>query len=237
MLNSRGNLGGGVLRRSELHPTYFFHFANMAIVLFTFVSRRNLIAVVLVSLVLGGCAYETISPPTPVVAGSSDYFIGPGDVLQVYVWRNPEVSISVPVRPDGKISTPLVEDMVAVGKTPAQLARDIEKRLATYLKDPTVTIIVTSFVGALQQQIRVIGAAARPQALPYRANMTVLDVILAVGGLTETASGNRARIVRVVDGERIQFEVRLDDLIQDGDITANVDIYPGDILVIPASWF
>jgi polysaccharide export outer membrane protein len=209
----------------------------MAITLFLFLSRRNLWAALVATLAVGGCASETFIPPVPTVAGSADYFIGPGDVLQVYVFRNPEVSVSVPVRPDGKISTPLVEDMVAVGKTPAQLARDIEKRLATYLKDPTVTVIVTSFVGALQQQIRVIGAAARPQALPYRASMTVLDVILAVGGLTETAAGNRARIVRMVDGERVQFEVRLNDLIQDGDISANVDIYPGDVLVIPTSWF
>lgn len=187
-------------------------------------------------LVVAGCATPTQIVPAGSVP-SPEYRIGPGDTLQVFVWRNPDVTISVPVRPDGKISTPLVEDLVVTDKTPSQVARDIEKRLATYLKDPLVTVIVTSFIGPYSEQIRVVGAAARPQVLPYRANMTVLDVMIAVGGLTELASGNKASIARVVGGQTHQFTVRLDDLIRQGDISANVEMAPGDILIVPESWF
>lgn len=167
----------------------------------------------------------------------SQYIIGPGDELNMFVWRNPDVSISVPVRPDGKISTPLVEDMVAIGKTPYQLARDIEGVLSKYIKDPVVTVIVTQFGGPYSQQIRVVGEATESQALPYRENMTLLDVMISVGGLTEFAAGNRARIVRETGIERVEFRVYIEDLMKDGDISANVKMQPGDILIIPSSWF
>ena len=165
------------------------------------------------------------------------YLIGPGDSLNIFVWRNPDLSTTVPVRPDGRITIPLVEDLPASGKTPSQLARDIERELAKYVKDPMVTVMVTGFVGPYSQQVRVVGEAAKPQALPYRANMTVLDVMIAVGGLTEFAAGNRARLVRMVDGHQQILELRLDDLLKEGDISANVPMMPGDTLIIPESWF
>lgn len=167
----------------------------------------------------------------------SEYQIGPGDTLQIYVWRNPDISVTVPVRPDGYISTPLVEDIKAINKTPAQLARDIEKRLAKYIRDPVVTVIVTNFVGTYNKQVRVIGEAAKPQALPYRENMTLLDVMIAVGGLTDFASGNSAKLIRNIGGKTIEIPVRLKDLLQDGDISANKRVLPGDILLIPQSIF
>lgn len=178
--------------------------------------------------------------PAPASAGKSpnlQYIIGPGDNLNIQVWRNPEVSISLPVRPDGKISTPLVEDLEAANKTPSQLARDIEKALAKFIQDPIVTVIVTGFVGPYDSQVRVIGQAAKPQALQYREKMTLMDVMIAVGGITDFAAGNKASIVRNVDGKQQQFRVRLESLIRDGDISANVDVLPGDILVIPESFF
>lgn len=167
----------------------------------------------------------------------TNYLIGPGDTLNIFVWRNPEVSVTIPVRPDGKISTPLVDDMKASGKTPTQLARDMEKVLSKYIQDPVVTVMVTNFIGPYRQQIRVVGDAVKPQAIAYRNGMTLLDVVIAVGGLTEFASGNDATIVRMVDGKQKQYHVRLDDLIKDGDITANVNMMPGDILIVPESWF
>ncbi len=194
------------------------------------------IACVLVWLVAGCSTVSGVAPPV-ANATTPEYVIGPGDTLQVFIWRNPEVSMSVPVRPDGKISTPLIEDLVVTGKTPAQVAREVEKRLATYLKDPLATVIVTSFVGPYNQQVRVVGAAAKPQVLPYRANMTLLDVMIAVGGLTDIASGNKASISRMVGKEQQQFQVRLNDLVRQGDISANVEMAPGDILIIPESWF
>lgn len=166
-----------------------------------------------------------------------DYLIGPGDTLNIIVWRNPEISMSVPVRPDGKITTPLVEDLPASGKTSTQLARDIEETLSKYLQQPVVTVVITGFVGPFSEQIRVIGEAANPQALPYREHMSLMDVLIAVGGITDFAAGNRARIIRTVDGKQQQFRVRLNDLIRDGDISANVPVYQGDILVIPESYF
>ena len=186
---------------------------------------------------LTGCATH---PPAPVtVAQASDfyYIIGPGDNLDIQVWRNPEVSKSLPVRPDGKISTPLVEDLTAANKTPSQLARDIEKALAKFIQDPIVTVIVTGFSGPYSHQVRVIGQAAKPQALQYREKMTLMDVMIAVGGITDFAAGNKASIVRVVDGKQQQFGVRLESLIRDGDISANVGILPGDVLIIPESFF
>ncbi len=174
---------------------------------------------------------------TPVSNRVSEYLIGAGDLLNVFVWRNKEISITVPVRPDGRISTPLVEDMVAVGKTPTRLARDIEKRISKYIRNPQVTVIVTNFVGSLKQQIRVIGQATRPQSLPYRRQLTLLDVMIQVGGLTDFAAGNDAKIIRKINDVNTTIPARLNDLIKSGDISANIVMHPGDILIIPESWF
>jgi polysaccharide export outer membrane protein len=166
-----------------------------------------------------------------------NYLIGPGDSVQIFVWRNPEVSQGVTVRPDGKITTPLVEDLQASGKTPTQLARDLEKALETYIRQPIVTVIVAGGVGPYSEQIRVVGQAANPQAIAYKQKMTLLDVMIVVGGLTEFADGNNTKIVRVVDGQQKEYLAQVDDLLNDGDINANVDMLPGDILIIPESWF
>lgn len=186
---------------------------------------------------LSGCAGTEI-PPAPRDAASSDYeyIIGPLDSVNIIVWRNPELSMTVPVRPDGKVTTPLVDDLPALGKTPTALARDIEKSLGKYIRDPVVTVVVTTFVGPSSEQIRVIGEATKPQILAFRRNMTVLDVMIAAGGLTDFADGNKATIYRVADGGK-SYSVRLQDLLKRGDITANVDMRPGDILIIPQSWF
>lgn len=193
-------------------------------------------AIVFPILSLGGCkTYPSLNANEQHLA--HDYLIGPGDNVDIIVWRNPEVSMTVPVRPDGKITTPLVEDLPASGKTSTQLARDIEEALSKYIQQPVVTVVVTQFVGPYTEQIRVIGEAARPQALPYREEMTLMDVLIAVGGITEFAAGNKARIIRSIDGKEQQFSVRLNDLIRDGDISANVPMRQGDVLVIPESWF
>jgi polysaccharide export outer membrane protein len=185
---------------------------------------------------LGGCkTYPSLSQDEKYL--SHDYLIGPGDTVDVIVWRNPEVSMAVPVRPDGKITTPLVEDLPASGKTSTQLARDIEQALSKYIQQPVVTVVVTDFVGPYTEQIRVIGEATKPQALPYREEMTLMDVLIAVGGITDFAAGNKARIIRNIEGKQQQFSVRLDDLIRDGDISANVPMRQGDVLVIPESFF
>ncbi|NOX93180.1 MAG: sugar ABC transporter substrate-binding protein [Gammaproteobacteria bacterium] len=194
---------------------------------------------VFLPLVISGCASNTLSPLGPATYDGDVplYLIGPGDNVNMFVWGNGELSSSVPVRPDGRITTPLVEDIMASGKTPTQLARDMEKELARYIKNPVVTIIVTGFTGRYSEQIRVLGEASRPQSLPYREHLTVLDVMISVGGLTEFAAGNKAKIIRTVDGKQSEYAVRLDDLIQDGDISANVDMFPGDTLIIPEAWF
>jgi polysaccharide export outer membrane protein len=145
--------------------------------------------------------------------------------------------VTVPVRPDGRISTPLIEDLEATGRTPTQLARDIEEKLKVYVQDPLVTVIVSGFAGPFDQQVRVVGEALQPRAIPYRANMTMLDVMIEVGGLTEFASGNRAVLARGQTGNQTTFNVRLDDLLRDGDIRANVPVLPGDVVIIPQSWF
>jgi polysaccharide export outer membrane protein len=186
-------------------------------------------------LVLGGCA-STVTPPQTQVT-NADYLIGPGDTVNIMVWRNPEVSMAVPVRPDGKITTPLVEDLPAAGKTSTELARDIEKALAKFIQQPVVTVIVTNFIGNFSEQIRVVGQATKPQALPYRRDMTLMDVMIAVGGVTEFAAGNRASLIRTVDGKQQKYNVHLDALIKDGDISANMPMRPGDVLVIPESFF
>lgn len=203
--------------------------------------RLVLVAVIPAALLLSGCdSFETLPPVVKVddkEATKTEYRIGSDDRLSIFVWRNPELSNSVPVRPDGRITIPLIEDLPATGKTPTELARDIEKELGTYVQDPIVTVIVQSFVGQFQDRVRVVGEAARPQALPYRSTMTVLDVMISVGGLTDFAAGNRATITRMVDGKPKTFRVFLDDLIKEGDMSANVRILPGDILVIPEAWF
>jgi polysaccharide export outer membrane protein len=167
----------------------------------------------------------------------SSYRIGPGDALQIFVWRNPEISTNVPVRPDGKISMPLVEDMVAVGKTPSELARDIEQVLATYIKSPSVNVIVSDFQGTFSGQIRVVGQAANPQSVPYRDGMTILDVLIEVGGLGEFAAGNRAKLLRNENGSVVEYGVRLHDLMNKGDINQNAEVRPGDVLIIPETFF
>lgn len=167
---------------------------------------------------------------------SPDYRIGPGDTLQIFVWRNPELTQSVPVRPDGKISTPLVEDMVAVGKTPSQLARDVERVLAEYIRSPQVNVIVTNPLSAFSQ-VKVIGQVANPQSLPYREGMRVLDAILAAGGLTEFAAGNRGKIVRKVDGKDVELRVKVEDLVNKGAMKHNLELKPGDVVVVPQSFF
>jgi polysaccharide export outer membrane protein len=196
---------------------------------------RGLASVLLIAF-LAGCA--ATYPPAPRTVPSEDfrYNIGPGDSISIVVWRNPELSQTVPVRPDGRISTPLVEDLVAQGKNPTELARDIEKALSKYIRDPVVTVVVGGFVGQYGEQIRVIGEASKPQTLPYRKNMTVLDVMIAVGGLTEFADGNRAVLMRSSEGNK-SYTVRLRDLIRRGDVSANVEMKPGDVLIIPQSWF
>lgn len=192
--------------------------------------------------VLTGCATDFGERgQLPVASGdaqySTRYKIAPGDSVEVFVWRNPEVSTEVPVRPDGLLSAPLLEEIPAAGKTPAELARDLEAELSTYLRDPLVTVIVQGFTGTFREQIRILGEAASPQALIYNDSMTLLDVLIQVGGITEFADGNNATLIRRVDGQQELFQLRLDDLIRDGDITANVDMRPGDIIIIPEAWF
>jgi len=188
------------------------------------------------------------------------YIIGPGDGLEIFVWDNPDISKSVIVRPDGKINTPLLDDLLASGKTPDQLARDIEKGLAKYIREPLVAVMVNSFEGVFQQQVRVIGQISggssssggsgggsgssggfanrySAKSLPYRKEMTLLDLLIQLGGIGRYADGNRASIIRCIDGKQQQFGVRIDDLIEEGDLTANVNILPGDILIVPESFF
>jgi len=202
---------------------------------FNLVNNTKLLIASFFALTLIGCGS---TPPAPVSAATPDYSykIGPGDNLNIVVWRNPELSMSVPVRPDGKMSSPLIDDLNAMGKDPTTLARDIEKELAKFIRDPVVTVIVTGFVGPYSEQIRVIGAAAKPQVLAYKQKMTVLDVMIAVGGITDFADGNKATILRTSENNA-QFGVRLKDLVKNGDVSANVEMKPGDVVIIPQSWF
>lgn len=192
----------------------------------------------LIASAISACSTSGALAPAPVTAATSgyNYIIGPGDSLNIIVWRNPELSMSVPVRPDGKMSTPLVEAMEVQGKTSQDVAREVEKALSRYVRDPVVTVVVTSFVGPYSEQIRVVGEAAKPQFLPYKQKMTLLDVMIAVGGLTDFADGNAASIVRASEGDK-RYSVRLKDLIKRGDISANVEMKPGDVLIIPQGWF
>ena len=192
----------------------------------------------LLAIVLSSACSTMKHPAAPAAAATPDqkYLIGPLDTLNIIVWRNPELSLTVPVRPDGRISTPLVEDLMAQDRNPTELARDIEKALSKYTRDPVVTVVVTNFTGAVGEQVRVIGEATRPAAIPYRQKMTVLDVMIAVGGLTDFADGNGTVLVRAKEDGKA-YGVRLKDLIKRGDISANVEMRPGDVLIIPQSWF
>lgn len=165
------------------------------------------------------------------------YLIGAGDTLNIFIWGNPDLGGEFTVRPDGRLTTPLVEDVVASGKTPSQLARVMEDKLSRYIKNPVVTVTVTGFVGRHNEQLRVVGEVTTPLTLPYRENITVLDVVIAAGGLTEFAAGNRATIARTINGKRQQISVRLKDLVTDGDLSANIRMYPGDVLFVPEAWF
>ena len=198
---------------------------------------KGIVGMAFIAVLAGGCASRNF-PPAPTLAASPDYqyVIGAGDTLNIVVWRNPELSMTVPVRPDGKIAAPLVEDLPALGKDSSTLARDIEKALSKVIRDPVVTVVVTGFVGPYSEQIRVVGEAARPQVLAYKQKMTLLDVMIAVGGMTEFADGNGASILRTLDGNK-RYSVRIKDLIKRGDFSANVEMRPGDVLLIPQSWF
>jgi polysaccharide export outer membrane protein len=204
-----------------------------------------LAAICLSALLLSGCASipNPFGAAAPEAPKDSDYAkdwvyrVGPGDSLSIFVWRNPELSQTVTVRPDGRFSTPLVKEYLATGKTPPELAVELEKLLGEYVRDPLVTVTPSRFVGEYYDQVRVVGEAARPTATPYRRSMTVLDLMIQVGGLTQFAAGNRAVLVRYASGKEEEYTMRLDDLVRDGDISANVALQPGDIIIIPEAWF
>ncbi len=189
------------------------------------------------AMVLVGCAMNRY-PPAPPSATTTDYNykIGPGDSINIIVWRNPELTTTVPVRPDGKISTALVTDMQAAGLTPEELSAALQNAFGKYIREPVVSVVVTTFQGAASEQIRIIGEAARPQAIPYRKGMTILDVMIQVGGLTDFANGNGAVLVRGKEDGK-QYNVRLKDLLKRGDISANIEVRPGDVVIIPQGWF
>lgn len=201
------------------------------------------VGLLLLATVFSGCSSNNTLPSATLHSSNTTninaykYLIGAGDVLNIFVWRNPEVSGSFVVRPDGMITTALVEDIKVSGKTPTQLARSIEEILATYLRDPIVTVTVENFVGPFSEQVRVIGEAAEPRAINYTQHMTLLDVMIQVGGLTEFADGNDAVLIRIEEGKQEQYQVMIDQLLKDGEISANVDILPGDIIIIPEAWF
>ncbi|UVO52181.1 polysaccharide export protein [Sphingomonas sp. SUN019] len=209
---------------------------------------RGLLATALASTALTGCMGSgggalTELPPASFVASKEqpgeEYIIGPLDSLQIFVWRNPELSSKVQVRPDGRITTPLISDMPAVGKTPSMLAADMKLALGEYIKDPIVSVIVENFSGTYSQQVRIVGATEKPASLPYRANMTLLDAMIAVGGLSEYAAGNKARLIRYdrATGKQREYQLRVNRLLKDGDASANVKLEPGDVIIIPESMF
>ncbi len=213
------------------------------------------ISVIVAAFALAGCANKAVETTQQTaakvsantatnkkIASSGDdtgykYIIGPGDTLDIFVWGYKDLSVTVPVRPDGKITTRLIEDMQASGKTPTDLARDIETKYVTYVKNPTVTVTVNKFVGSPSQQIKVVGGGAQPKTVPYRNSMTVLDVMIEVGGLSKFSSGNKAVLVRSVNGKQQSYKIKLHSLLKKGDITANRPVQPGDIIIIPESWF
>ena len=204
-------------------------------------STSSRVRVCMVALALGAASAVSQQSGAPAAPQppheASEYVIGPGDTLDVFVWRNPELSTRVPVRPDGRISTPLIEDMVAVGKSPTALARDMERVLGEFIRTPKVNIIITEAASA-NSQVRVVGQAVTPRALPYREGLTVMDVVIAVGGLSEFAAGNRARVMRTgAEGKQQAIRVRLRDLLEKGDLRENIAMQPGDVLVIPETRF
>lgn len=199
-------------------------------------------ALLIATFIITGCSVNTLPEATTRASLTTNvndyqYLIGPGDNLTIFVWRNPEISGNFVVRPDGKVTTSLVEDIEVAGRTPTMLARQLEEQLATYINNPRVTVSVGRFNGPFSEQVRVIGEATNPSAVNYTQNMTLLDLMISVGGLTEFASGNNAKLVRVIDGKQTTFELNIEDLIKDGDITENVDMLPGDIVIIPEAWF
>ncbi|MDC0363038.1 polysaccharide export protein [Halioglobus sp.] len=195
---------------------------------------------VLVALLVG-CTVGGELPPVPDaqvnVEVDYDYIIGPGDEIAIFVWGNSELNSSSPVRPDGKLTTHLVEDLQASGKTSTQLARDVEAAYSEYVRQPVVSVTVTGFEGVPDQSVRVMGEAVDPQQITYKKHMTLLDVMIAAGGLTEYAAGNQSVLIRLVDGKEVSYNLRLDDLVKQGDISANLSIMPGDIVIIAESWF
>ncbi len=202
--------------------------------------KHRFLAIAMLSLLstlvlLAGCA-GSLPPPVPDEAVTTEYKIGPGDGLMIHVRKNPDLSMSVPVRPDGKVSIPLVQDMVAAGKTPATLATDLEQSLSEYIRDPLVTVVVNSFVGIYSDQIRVVGEAANPRSIPYRDGMTLLDVMIEVGGLTRFAAGDRAKLVRKYSGEEKTYGIDVQELLN-GNIDKNVPMRPGDVIIVPRSLF
>jgi len=203
---------------------------------------RFWIVLALASVGLSGCAFwldkAPVGPKAPdIYSGAPEYIIGPGDTLQVFVWRSAELSVTVPVRPDGRFSMPLLQDVQAAGKSPSEVADTIKQSLGDYVRDPVVTVIVQNVQGASGGKVSVIGEAAQPKAVAYRAGLTLLDVLIEVGGLTQFANGNDARLVRVVNGKPKEFRLRVADLMKDGDTTANVELAPGDVIRIPERWF
>ncbi|MEO5689583.1 MAG: XrtA/PEP-CTERM system exopolysaccharide export protein [Burkholderiaceae bacterium] len=194
---------------------------------------RALFVLACIAAGLAGCAGTHPPAPSSTPAADEVYKVGPLDSLNIVVWRNADLSGAVAVRPDGRISTPLVQDLVVAGKTPPEIARDIEKVLGKYVRDPNVTVLVTSFQGTFSEQIRIVGEAAKPQAIAYRQNMTLLDVMIQAGGLTDFADGNSAVLIR----NNTSYTVRLKDLLKRGDITANAAMAPGDVIIVPQSWF
>lgn len=208
-----------------------------------FTKSLKVVIILLLAQIISACTTNTnlptatLHPSNTADISSYKYLIGAGDVLNIFVWRNPEVSGSFVVRPDGMITTSLVEDIEVAGKTPTELARSIEDILGTYLKEPIVTVTVNSFVGPFSEQIRVIGEAAQPRAINYTQHMTLLDVMIQVGGLTEFADGNNAVLVRIEDEQQKQYNIMIGKLLKDGEISANIDILPGDIIIIPEAWF
>ena len=207
---------------------------------------RLLAGSAMASLALSGCAGGSSGPQLPPASFVSmqegpgeEYVIGPLDELTVFVWRNPELGAQVQVRPDGRITTPLITDMPAVGKTPSMLAEDLKLQLSQYIQEPLVSVIVNKFAGTFSQQVRIVGATEKPASIPYRANMTILDAMIAVGGLSEFAAGNRARLIRFDKevGRQREFGLRLGDLLKKGDSKANVMLMPGDVIIIPESMF
>ncbi|AIT81722.1 MULTISPECIES: XrtA/PEP-CTERM system exopolysaccharide export protein [Novosphingobium] len=207
---------------------------------------RLLAVCALAGVTLSGCASGGAAPELPPASfvamqegPGEEYVIGPLDELTIFVWRNPELGAKVQVRPDGRITTPLITDMPAVGKTPSMLAQDIRLQLSQYIEDPLVSVIVNKFAGTFSQQIRIVGATEKPASIPYRANMTVLDAMIAVGGLSEYAAGNKAHLIRFdkTTGKQKEYALRLGDLLKKGDSKANVMLSPGDVIIIPESMF